>query len=247
MRTKYRLNPKFATFKEDLLRVAASFDASSHSIHKARNELRVAAMHGTEVVIKSFKVPHIVNRIAYTFLRDGKAKKSFLNAMELQKRGVPTPEPIGYIEFFSGGLLAHSYFLSVRTPYDFTIREAFHHDIGDHRAVITAFAAFTYALHQKGVWHVDYSPGNILVVREAQGYRFSLVDINRMHFKPVSGYEGLANFSKFWAKEDDLRLMARTYAELAGLDAEKAERVAFEYARKLRQKTELKRRMRAKK
>ena len=243
---KYRLNPQYAHFKDDLIGVASHFDASSHSIHKARNELRIATMQGTKVVIKAFKVPHFINRFAYTFLRDGKAKKSFQNALRLQRLGVPTPAPVGYIEFFSGGLLAQSYFLSLYSPYDFTIREAFHHKIEDHREVISAFAAFTYGLHQKGVWHVDYSPGNILITRESDGYRFSLVDINRMRFAPVSGYEGLANFSKFWAKEEDLRLMARTYAELAGLDAKRAEAVALEQERKLRKKTEFKRRLKSK-
>jgi len=244
---KYRLNPEYAHFKDDLIRIASYFDASSHSIHKARNELRIAAMQGIEVVIKAFKVPHIVNRVAYTFLRDGKAKKSFQNAMQLQHLGVPTPDPIGYIEFFSGGLLERSYFLSVYTPYDFTVREAFHHKVEEHQEIIKAFAVFTFGLHQKGVWHVDYSPGNILINRDTEGYRFSLVDINRMRFGPVTGYEGLANFSKFWAKEEDLRLMARTYAGLAGLDTVRAEAVALEEARKLQKKTELKRRLKLKK
>lgn len=238
---KYKINPKHLHFEDDLINISTIFDASSHSIHKARNELRIVTLHDTEVVVKAFKVPHVINRFAYTFLRDGKAKKSFNNALELLRRGVPTPEPIGYIEFIVGNLLEHSYFLSLYTPYDFTIREAFHHKIEDHKDVIKAFAAFTYNLHQKGVWHVDYSPGNILVYRERAGYRFGLVDINRMQFKTITPHEGLKNFSKFWAKEDDLRLMADTYAQLANLPVADAEAIVLKHDTALRRKVDFKR------
>lgn len=247
MRYRYELNHDHEAFRQILIDIKKYFDNSDRSIHKARNELRIADILGEKCVIKAFKVPHLVNRFAYTFLREGKAKKSYRNAMRLRALGVATPEPIGYIEFFRNGLLHESYYLSLHEAHDFTIRDAFHHKTPDHRAILQAFAAFTYDLHQKGVWHVDYSPGNILVTKEEHAYRFALVDINRMQFRPVSGYEGLANFSKFWAKEEDLRLMARTYAELAGFDAERSVRAALAYDQKLRRKTDLKRRLKGKK
>jgi hypothetical protein len=83
---------------------------------------------------------------------------------------------------------------------------------------LRAFAAYTYELHQKGVWHLDYSPGNILIKRSDQGYQFSIVDINRMEFRPISALEGCENFNKLWASDEELEIMGREYARLSGLD-----------------------------
>lgn len=46
---------------------------------------------------------------------------------------------------------------------------------------MTAFAEFTARLHEAGILHLDYSPGNILYDKIGEEYHFSLVDINRMH------------------------------------------------------------------
>ncbi len=245
MSYKYTLNEKYTSFKNELLNIKDIFQNSHESIHKARNELKIIELHGIQCVVKAFKVPHIINRFAYTFLREGKAKKSFINAMKLQKLGVSTPEPIGIIEFYKMGLLSQSYFISLYEPYDFTIREVFHHKVDDVEKILKEFAKFTYEIHQKGVWHVDYSLGNILISKKEDGsYKFSLVDINRMEFKKIPPDEGLKNFNKFWAKFDtDLPLIAKEYARLAGFNEEEAVRIVLEEAKKLEDKVNLKRKL----
>ncbi len=245
MSYKYTLNEKYTSFENELLNIRDIFQNSHESIHKARNELKIIELHGIQCVVKAFKVPHIINRFAYTFLREGKAKKSFANAMKLQKLGVSTPEPIGIIEFYKMGLLSQSYFISLYEPYDFTIREVFHHKVDDVEKILKEFAKFTYEIHQKGVWHVDYSLGNILISKKEDGsYKFSLVDINRMEFKKIPPDEGLKNFNKFWAKFDtDLPLIAKEYARLAGFDEEEAVKIVLEEAKKLEDKVNLKRKL----
>ncbi|MDO8454369.1 MAG: hypothetical protein Q7S59_07350, partial [Sulfurimonas sp.] len=129
MSYKYTLNPKYKNFENNLLNIKEIFKTSDESIHKARNELKIIELNGIKCVVKSFKVAHVVNRVAYSFFRSGKAKKSYINAVKLNELGVNTPEAVGVIEFFSSGLLAESYFISVYEPYDFTIREVFHHKV----------------------------------------------------------------------------------------------------------------------
>ena len=220
------------------------FNSSDNSIHKARNELKIIELNGIKCVVKSFKIPHAINRVAYTFFRDGKAKKSFNNGMKLLELGVNTPEPIGIIEFFSAGLLERSYFISVYEPYDFTIREVFHHKVDDIESILKQFAKFTYELHQKGVWHVDYSLGNILISKKDGKYNFSLVDINRMEFKTIPPQEGLKNFNKFWAKfDEDLPIIAKEYARLADFDEDEALRIVLDEQKKLQEKVNLKKKL----
>lgn len=247
MSHKLILNPKYKNFQNDLLNIKEIFKNSEESIHKARNELKIIELNGIKCVVKSFKIPHAVNRIAYTFFRDGKAKKSYLNAIKLTELNINTPEPIGVIEFFSFGLLSQSYFISVYEPYDFTVREVFHHKVENHQDILKQFAKFTYELHKKGVWHVDYSLGNILITKSNDNYKFSLVDINRMLFKEISANEGLKNFNKFWAKDDnDLVILATEYAKLSNINEKKAIEIVINEAKSLERKTNLKRKLKGK-
>lgn len=244
----YTLNPEYNNFQSALLNIKEIFTSSDETIHKARNELKVIDINGIKCVVKSFKVPHILNRIAYTFFRDGKAKKSYKNAIELISLKVETPQPIGVIEFYKDGLLAESYFISIYEPYKFTIREVFHHKVENTEEILKQFAKFTYDIHQKGVWHVDYSLGNILITPKDNLYNFSLVDINRMKFKKISGYEGLKNLNKFWAKnEHDLEFLAKEYAKIASLDENKSIKITLKEAKKLENSIKLKRKFKGKK
>jgi serine/threonine protein kinase len=245
---KIQLNPKYKHLKKELIDSKQIFAISNESIHKARNELKIAEIKGIKSVIKSFKIPHFINKVAYTYLRAGKAKKSFHNATKLLELQVPTPEPIGVIEFFSFGLLRESYFLARYEPYDFTIREVFHHKVDDVKEILKQFAKFTYNIHKKGVWHIDYSLGNILISKQKDGtYGFSLVDINRMEFKDISPQEGLKNFNKFWAKNDeDLEIIAKEYAKLAHFDEDEAIKIVYNEAKKLENSVNLKRKLKGK-
>jgi len=209
---------QYAALQETFRDIRSIFSGDEHSIHKARNELKIIHLDGIKTVVKSFKIPHVLNRIVYTFFRHSKAYKSYHNALHLQKLGISTPQPIALIEFFESGLLADSYFISEYFEYDFTIRTPLLEPLEDRETIFTAFAAYTYDLHQKGIWHLDYSPGNILIKRSGERYQFSIVDINRMEFREICPLEGCKNFNKLWASDEELEIMGREYARLSGLE-----------------------------
>jgi len=73
-------------------------------------------------------------------------------------------------------------------------------------------------VHEAGFLHADYSPGNILFRKGAQGIDFCLVDINRMHFGPVSVRSGCENFARLWGGDGMFFLLAKVYAEARGAD-----------------------------
>ncbi len=218
MSTRYEYKDDYAALKSSFESIREIFAGDTYSIHKARNELKIISLDGLKTVVKSFKVPHFLNRIVYTHFRKGKAYKSYHNALRLEKLGISTPKPIALIEFYESGLLGESFFIAEFFDYDFTIRTPLLEPLKDRDAIFTAFAAYTYDLHQKGVWHLDYSPGNILIKRTEDGYQFSIVDINRMEFKEICPLEGCENFNKLWASDEDLKIMGREYARLSGLD-----------------------------
>lgn len=199
--------PYLDDFVDDL---PSQFKQSSESIHKARNELKIVEHNGQKYVLKSFKVPPFINKLIYTFLRSSKAERSYENSLRLQTF---TPKPIAYTEYRDKGLLSHSYFLSEHFAYDFTIREPLlDSEFEDRENIFKAFARFTLSLHDKGFFHKDYSPGNILIKKVATNqYHFVIVDVNRLLIKPATETLRARGFEKLWASDADLTVMAQEY------------------------------------
>ena len=213
------IHPDFTYLAPFFKELQHYFSQSSDSIHKARNELKIITYKETELVVKAFKIPNPINSFIYATMRDSKAKKSYDNAIELQKLGVSTPQPVGYVEFKTATTFAQSYFVTLKSPYSFTIREPLlDPSWPNHDAIFQQFGTFTASLHKKGVLHEDYSPGNILISEKDGIYRFDLVDINRMKFGPISTETGYKNLSKLWANEQDLAIIGKSYATALGLD-----------------------------
>ena len=228
-----------------ILEIKAYFSKAKESIYEGRNSLKIIQYADTDLVIKSFKIPHIINKIAYTFFRDSKAKKSYIHSMKMLEF---TPEPIGYIEYFKFGLLAESYYVCKAYKYDFTIREPLVDVHFEHRnEVFKAFAKFTYTLHNYNIEHLDYSPGNILIKVQDGGYEFKVIDVNRMRFRQLSPEERIENFSKLWARNEDLKMIVTEYAALIEMDKDEAIDIALKASQKHKDKKNLKKRLKGNK
>ena len=209
---KFILNEEFKKFEYFLCNIKQFFKENSNTIHKARNELKVIEHENQKLVVKYFKIPHFINKVVYTFFKKSKAQKSYEYALKIKDF---TPKPIGYIEFYKFGLLDESYFVSEKFDYDFTIREPLL-DINfpNKNEIFKAFAQFTFDLHENGIYHLDYSPGNILIKKENDNFIFKIVDINRMKFLNMDLEKRAKNFSKLWAKDEDLEFIAKEYAKI---------------------------------
>ncbi|WP_345975124.1 lipopolysaccharide kinase InaA family protein [Sulfurimonas sp. HSL3-7] len=221
-RYQISLNPKYESCRDFCEHIDIHFDDQQESMHKARNEIKKIPCAGYTFVVKSFKVPHLLNRIVYTYFRGSKAKKSYENALKLQQLNINTPEPVAAIQELTP-TLHKSYFISIAFDYDFTLRAPLRNpDFEDRVELFQAFARFTAKLHENGVLHNDYSQGNILIKKEQDDYTFSVVDINRMEFRPLSRQERYKNFSRLWADRDVLEIIAKEYAKIAGYDVQEA-------------------------
>ena len=232
-------------YEEILLNIEQLFDNSHNTIHRARNEIKLISYKDSTLVVKSFKKPNIINRIIYTFFKSSKAKKSYENSIRIAKFA---PNPIGYIEFYNFGLLSNSYFISEKFTYDFTIREPLLDYTFDRKEdVFKAFAKFTFNLHENGILHKDYSPGNILIKKDNDNYIFKIVDINRMEFKELKLEERLKNFAKLWAKDDDLKIIISEYAKIINEDKTKCWGIALKYSQSHKDRINAKKRRRGQK
>jgi len=237
------LDENHQEFKEFSHNIKNNFSQSDEVITAKRNIIKILEQNGKKVVVKSFKIPNIINQFAYRFIRDSKAKRSFLNAKKLVKLDINTPIPISYIEFFSP-LLKESFYICEYFDYDFEIRELLNDkNFKNREEILKEFAKFSYLLHQKGVFHIDYSPGNVLIKKENEKYIFSIVDVNRMKFINFDDKLRFKNLSRFSADKEDTTTIAKEYAKIANIDEKFAINQLFFYHNKHQQYLKNKKRL----
>jgi RIO-like serine/threonine protein kinase len=88
----------------------------------------------------------------------------------------------------------------------------------DRDNILQKFIEFTYNLHQKGVHHIDYSPGNILVKKIGGGYLFSIIDVNRMKFVEFNTDLRMQSLAKLTKNLEDNKRFVEYYAKISHLD-----------------------------
>lgn len=185
-----------------------------------RNKIKLFDIDGVSVNIKSFKIPNIINKVAYKFFRKSKARRSFEFAGKLLENGIGTPQPIAFYENFDVIGLQDSYYVSEHLKYDLTYRELVEiPEYPDRDNILRQFTRFSYLLHQKGIEFKDHSPGNTLIVKFADHYSFFLVDLNRMSFHSQMSFDlRMRNLSRLTPHEEMVKTMSNEYAKASGED-----------------------------
>lgn len=212
-----------------------------------RNSLKLFQLNGTTINVKSFRVPNLINQIAYKFFRKSKAQRSFEYANRLMDLKIGTPQPMGYYEFTSPFLFKNSYYISEQIDCDLTYRElTTEFDYPNHEAILRAFTRFTFQLHEKGVHFLDHSPGNTLIEVNNDNYRFYLVDLNRMEFKPLDFKTRIKNFSRLTIHKSMVEVMSDEYAKCSGEDYNKIFNLMWKETEDFQEKYHRKRRLKKK-
>lgn len=216
---KILINPAYRQLEAFVQEVPDRFSREGTLIFQGRNQLKRFVVQGEKLIVKSFRPPHVLNRVVYATIRPSKAYRSFTYGLELCKRGISTAVPIACIEEFHRGLVRSFYITEeieeVREMRDFGTGER----VEKQEEILAAFGKFTADMHKKQVLHKDYSAGNILYgMRNGQPV-FFLVDINRVRFdRPVGEEEGYKSFDRLWLTDEAYTLIARSYAEAMGYD-----------------------------
>ena len=216
---KVVINPKYGHLREWIQSIPDCFANEGKVIYDARNQIRlITAPDGTALCVKRFHTPRLLNRIGYTFFRSPKAKRAYENALTLLDRGIATPEPVAYILLYKNHLLVESYLVTLQSSLRHTFYEFRDGDISGKESLIQAFARFTARMHDAGIYHLDYSPGNILYDQINGNWQFEIIDINRLYFGHISSREGCKNFCRLWGKTDFFEVLAPAYAQARQID-----------------------------
>ena len=147
----------------------------------------------------------------------------------LRERGIGTPDVIALVEERNAiGLLGFSFLITVQVDYPHELYEMGDAKKGQYEELGAAVGLLAATLHKREVLHKDFTPGNILWKRDAEGFHFTLVDINRMAFGPVSPKTGLATLCRLWGPKAFVRLTAESYAQARGYDVAAAVQYVME-------------------
>lgn len=244
----YVINKDFLEHREFLKDCIVNFDEKGTLFgNQNRNSLKLFQLKNREINIKSFKVPNIVNQIAYKFFRKSKAQRSYEYALQLQELGIGTPKPIAFFEFKTLFLFKKSYYISQQLDCDLTYRElTLDLDYPNHEAILRAFTRFTFKLHEKEVKFLDHSPGNTLIKKTNDGYDFFLVDLNRMEFKSMGFEERIKNFARLTIHKSMVKVMSDEYAKCIDEDYQKVFDLMWTYTEKFQYKYQRKKRLKKK-
>ncbi|NJY63304.1 Kdo domain containing protein [Salinimicrobium sp. CDJ15-81-2] len=224
------ISEKYKNDKEQIDMLLQNFDSEGTLLGSgARNRIKIFSYGEIQLNVKSFKVPNPVNRVVYRFFRKSKAERSFEYAHLLLKKGLHTPFPVAYAVEKSPLFFKNSFYVTEHLPYDLRYRDLVQQpEYPLREEIIRAFTRFTFELHEKGVEFLDHSPGNTLIQRKKKGYKFFLVDLNRMNFKTLSFEERMKNFSRLSPQRDMVKIMASEYAQLVNRpESEVFERMWF--------------------
>ena len=215
---KINIHANFQKQKLNLLKFITVFNTSGILFGDGqRNKIKLFELEGKTINIKSFKIPNLINKIAYKYFRKSKARRSFEFATILLEKGIGTPQPIAYFENHDFIGLKDSYYISEHLQCDLTFRELVEIlDYPDHSNILRQFTRFSFELHEKGIEFFDHSPGNTLIKNLYNGnYSFYLVDLNRMDFHSEMSFESrMKNLSRLTPKREMVLIMSEEYAKL---------------------------------
>ena len=157
-------------------------------IDARRNILRL-----TEgVVVKQFRTPNILRGLWYGLFGKSKARRSYENA---QRLGTLTPAPIAYREVRVCGILLESWYACRQSECTHTFKELIDNQDFPHRSqLLLAIGRFTAELHRRGIWHRDYSQGNILFNED--GSKIEVIDLNRIRRHKPMGYKPFTRLAR---------------------------------------------------
>lgn len=211
------VNSSFLKYTSNLLGIIKNFRTSGVVFGDGkRNTIKLFELENQTINIKSFKVPHLINRIVYRYFRKSKARRSYEYATFLLEKGIGTPQPVAFFENSNCLGLKDSYYVSEHLQADLTFRELITiPDYPDHENILRQFTRFSFELHEKGIEFLDHSPGNTLIKKENDGkYSFYLVDLNRMNFHQQMTFEQrMKNLSRLTRKKEMIAIMSEEYAK----------------------------------
>ena len=219
-KTNYHVNPSYSNLNAFMRDLPDNYEKLGKIIYKGRNELREIEYEGVQMVIKSFRIPNFINRIAYGIFRSSKARRSYEYARILMEKSIGTPTPIGYYTSRKWFLFYKSWYVCAKSECPNTYKDLIDGNFPNTEKIVKSIAALTAYMHKNNMLHKDWSRGNILFNDTPDGVELEIIDLNRIRFHKIGMEEGCRNFERLPGTDRMTRWMAEEYASIMGYNAE---------------------------
>ena len=218
--SKVFVSEEFKSLSPWIYNLPQSFDNDGISIYKGRNELREKETPQGTMIVKSYKRPHFINRIVYEYFRSSKAERAYQYAELFRSNGIGSPQPVGFITKGNYCLFDKSYFVCLKSECPYTFRDFAKKSFERKNEILQEIGKVTARMHEAGLYHEDYSAGNILFRDDLPEIKIEIIDLNRLTFGKVNLEKGCKNFERLPMDEETIRVMIGAYAEARGFDKE---------------------------
>ena len=180
-------------------------------IHAKRNILK----RHNGFISKQFATPSLWKGIIYGWLCPSKAKRSYEYAQRME--GL-TPSPIAYREIRYCGILRQSWYVCQQSTCQYTFNHLIHNkDFPNRERILQAIGQFSAELYKRGIFHQDYSGGNILFNED--GSKVEIIDLNRIKFyRQIPIQKALTNFERLNIDKAALTTIGTAFAQALDLD-----------------------------
>lgn len=229
LKMKVVVAPAYEAFADEIARLPMLMaEGQGEVVYEGRNRVTRFMVNGKSLMAKQFRRVNVVQQVVYTFFRKTKAERAFIYADEFLKRGIDTPQPVAYMECKEMGLFTIGYFVSEESAGDGChqlLREVKNYDT----RLADAVARQVLLMHSKGVLHGDLNLSNFLCQQTAEGYHFTMIDINRSHFTDgwPTDEQCLKNLMRLTHRRDLYEYLMRSYAHQRGWNEEDTVRQAL--------------------
>ncbi|HTF16975.1 MAG TPA: lipopolysaccharide kinase InaA family protein [Chryseolinea sp.] len=227
---KIVLNSRFEHLRQYIEEIPGQMESRGDVMESGRNLIKQDHVAGIHLVIKSYRRIYFPNKIRYSYFYPSKAQRAYDYAQVLIANGFNTPAPIAYIEVRENSLIQSSFFICEYTNLT-TLTAVVQGKVDPPSDLMVELARFTYSLHLKHLYHIDYSVGNILYKQSEGRIDFALIDNNRMKFGPVSFKEGIRNLVRLGLPVSQLTLLAEEYTRLRNVNVYVGLACFFRYKR----------------
>ena len=166
-------------------------------------------------ISKQFATPPLWRGILYGWFCKSKAQRSYQYAQVLDKL---TPKPIAYREVRYCGILRESWYVCQESECKYTFNDLIlNKSFPNREQILQSIGRFTAELYKRGIYHQDYSGGNILFNED--GSKIEIIDLNRIKFyRKMPLTKGLQLFERLNIDREALSILGATFALPLGLD-----------------------------
>lgn len=225
-----RIHSRYNKLESFVRSLPETFDASGTLLFRKRNVVKMFEAEGMRLVVKKFRCPNALQRVAYTFFKPSKAVRAYMHADLFTSKGISTPAAVAYLQMKQGGLVSEGYFVSL-CGYGCSVRECLLpggssqefavHNYGDaDMQLIDNVAAFIANIHDKDVIHGDLNISNLLCDKAKDGnVRLCVIDNDRARLCHPTRSQCLSDLMRATHNRHLLSIITTMYARHRGWDA----------------------------